>query len=211
MAQTAIAIPCGEFTLEGELITPEGSERPPAVVVCHPHPQMGGDMYNSVVATVCDAVVERGYAALRFNFRGTGGSGGAHSGGGDEPDDVRAALAHARSLPEIDGARLGLAGYSFGAAMAAAAADGSLAAVALVSVPLGMAGDLGARLGALGRPLLLIAGDQDRFCPTDTLEQLATALGDYAEAQIVAGADHFWSGHEGELGRSVGEFFAAHL
>jgi len=46
--------------------TPLGS-----VVVCHPHPQHGGTMHNKVAHTLARAFVRMGFAALRFNFRGT--------------------------------------------------------------------------------------------------------------------------------------------
>ena len=83
----------------------------------------GGDMRNYVVATLCEAAVAQGLVALRFNFRGVGASQGTHEQGRGERSDVAAALAYLRSLPEIDSGRVGLAGYSFGAAMAATSAD----------------------------------------------------------------------------------------
>ncbi|HXJ34551.1 MAG TPA: hypothetical protein VMS22_11020 [Candidatus Eisenbacteria bacterium] len=47
---------------------PAGSPRG-AAVVCHPHPQYGGDMDSSVVVAVADALVGAGFVALRFNSR----------------------------------------------------------------------------------------------------------------------------------------------
>lgn len=51
---------------------------------------------------------------VRFNFRGTGESTGEHQDGVGEIEDVDTAVAHARTL----GDRVGIAGWSFGAAMA---------------------------------------------------------------------------------------------
>lgn len=58
--------------LEGVLHLPSGSGSFPAAVVCHPHPLMGGRMDNVIVVAVCRALAAWGWAALRFNFRGTG-------------------------------------------------------------------------------------------------------------------------------------------
>jgi alpha/beta superfamily hydrolase len=113
-----------DLTLEGILHLPAG-EPAPGIVVCHPHPQYGGDMHNNVVDALCDTALAGGAVALRFNFRGTGGSEGSHDKGIGERNDVRAALAYLRDLPEVDGNRVALAGYSFGAALAVRAASGS--------------------------------------------------------------------------------------
>ena len=83
----------GDLSLEGVLHLPAVTPAP-GVVVCHPHPQYGGDMENNVVVAACDWLADRACAALRFNFRGVGESDGAFDQGAGERDDVRAALAH---------------------------------------------------------------------------------------------------------------------
>src|SRR5687768_18050842 len=122
----------GGITLEGALALPPGAEA--GVVICHPHPRYGGDMDSPVVLTAIDACMGQGLATLRFNFRGVGDSGGGWDEGRGERDDVRAALAHLRGLLGSP-ARVGLAGYSFGAAMSAAVAAGGepLAGLALIA------------------------------------------------------------------------------
>src|SRR6266540_978811 len=113
----AVTFPSGELSLEGLLHLPEQTPAP-GIVVCHPHPMYGGDMHNNVVDAICDTAVAEGIAALRFNFRGAGASEGRYDNGVGEQDDVRAALTYLRGLPEVDSARVALAGYSFGAAVA---------------------------------------------------------------------------------------------
>jgi alpha/beta superfamily hydrolase len=210
-----LTIPSGDVTLEGALLTPDGEGPFPVVVVCHPHPQMGGDMHSNVVAAAVSGLVERGVAAIRFNFRGVGRSGGAHTSGEGEQHDVRAVLAHAAALPDVDPGRVGLAGYSFGAGMAAAvAADGATAgsidALALIAPPGGAAGH-SQGLASFARPTLLMAGEDDQFCPAEALQDLASALGDDAETHVVPRVDHFWLGFEREVSATVGEFFARQL
>src|SRR3972149_8028021 len=93
-----ITIPCGDIHLEGVAPLPSGSQRHGSVVVCHPHPLYGGDMDNHVVEGLCVTLAESGVAALRFNFRGVGGSGGRYEEGGGQEEDVLAALAAAKGL-----------------------------------------------------------------------------------------------------------------
>ncbi|HEX2050233.1 MAG TPA: alpha/beta hydrolase, partial [Actinomycetota bacterium] len=98
--------------------------RPPvaAVVVCHPHPRMGGTMDAPLLLALRDALVARSWAVLRFNFRGVGASEGEASDGIAEVADARGALAEARRRwPD---APLALAGWSFGAAVAVRAEAG---------------------------------------------------------------------------------------
>ena len=207
MTQTAthqLTFACGDLTLEGALHLPTATPAP-GVVVCHPHPQYGGEMENNVVMAACSALVERGYAALRFNFRGVGGSDGAFDQGQGEREDVRAALRYLAARPEVDKQRIGLAGYSFGAMVASEVASGGLRALALVSPLLSFA-DLRV---AWGCPALLLAGDRDPMAPADRLRVVAEAPG--VELRIIADADHSWWGFEGEVGEALGEFFARHF
>ncbi len=208
MGETRLTVASGPLDLEGVLHTPTGSGPFPAVVVCHPHPQYGGDMDNNVVLAVVRGAVARGIAALRFNFRGVGRSAGTFDGGRGEQDDVRAALACAAARPEVDAARLGLAGYSFGAVMAALAAEERVRALALIAPPL-TATDLGDRLTGFQGPLLLLAGEQDQFCPADALRRLADRC--RAELALVPGVDHFWFGQERRVEERVSDFLARHL
>ena len=89
-----------------------------AALVCHPHPLGGGNLHNKVVyhamKVLNDPAWGLGWPVLRFNFRGTGLSEGAHNGLA-ETGDVLAGmdwLEREFHLPLI------VAGFSFGAAMA---------------------------------------------------------------------------------------------
>jgi len=203
----AVRFPSGELTLVGALHRPQGTGLP-AVAVCHPHPLYGGDMENSVAVSLCGALAAAGVVALRFNFRGVGGSGGSHGGGIGEREDARAALDFLTGLPEVDGGCLGLAGYSFGALVALSAADERVRALVAVSPP---AGGLDTASFRPGIPTLLVSGDQDDVAPAARLPEMAASLGPACETLSVAGADHFWWGHEEALATSVLEFFQNRL
>ena len=202
-----VRFPSGDLTLVGVLHRPQGLGLP-GVAVCHPHPLYGGDMENSVVVALCRALAGGGMVALRFNFRGVGGSGGSYGGGFEEGQDARAALDFLAGLAEVDSRRLGLAGYSFGALVALSAAEEQSRAVAAVSPP---AGGLGPTSFRPGIPTLLISGDRDDISPARRLPAMAASLGPPCEIRSVAGADHFWWGYEETLATAVFEFFRAQL
>lgn len=79
-------------------------------VIAHPHPLFGGTMDNKVVQTLARAFVASGFAAVRFNFRGVGGTAGVHDAGDGELDDLLAVVRQV--APE---GPVALAGFSFGA------------------------------------------------------------------------------------------------
>jgi alpha/beta superfamily hydrolase len=207
MDRKPVAIESGELLLEGVLYSPEGTEAKAIVVVCHPHPLYGGNMQNNVVMTAVRALTGAGFMALAFNFRGAGGSHGDHDNGIGEKDDVRAALAKAAKL--APGLPVGLAGYSFGAGMAAAVVDASVAALALISPATERLQT--EALAAYTGPALLVAGDSDHVSSVASLREVAARAGGAAEVVEVAGADHFWRGREGQLEALLAGFFARTL
>ena len=107
--------PAGE--IECAIDAPDGPARGVAVV-CHPHPQHGGTLDNKVAQTLARAFVQLGWCSVRFNFRGVGASSGVWDEGIGEVDDALAVIGAHRdaALPFM------LAGFSFGAYVAAQAA-----------------------------------------------------------------------------------------
>jgi alpha/beta superfamily hydrolase len=195
------------LTLEGEIRMPEGEARGVAVI-CHPHPQFGGSKDHPLLWAIRIELAHRRFIVLTFNFRGVMGSEGEYGGGIGEVADVRAAVG--RAGEQIDGPTF-LAGWSFGAhvALREAIDDERVAALALVGMPL-LDTALPPlpdpdRLGAYRRPVLLLAGDADQFCPEAELRNLAEELGD-ATVEVVPGADHYFPKREREAGRIVAEF-----
>jgi alpha/beta superfamily hydrolase len=112
----SVAGPAG--AIECALDAPTG-EALGVAVICHPHPVHGGTMDNKVVQTLARAFLQTGWRSVRFNFRGVGGSQGVWDDGRGEVDDALAVIAAQResALP------LMLAGFSFGAYVAAQAAS----------------------------------------------------------------------------------------
>ncbi|TAG32873.1 MAG: alpha/beta hydrolase [Polaromonas sp.] len=97
--------------IEIALDLPAGSAAPKGVaVIAHPHPLFGGTLDNKVVQTLARAFTQSGWTAVRFNFRGVGGTAGVHDEGRGELDDLLAVVAS--TAPQ---GPLCLAGFSFGA------------------------------------------------------------------------------------------------
>jgi hypothetical protein len=194
--------------LEGELRMPEGPPRGSAVI-CHAHPRHGGSKDHPVLWSVRNELAgKRGLAALVFNFRGTMGSAGTYGGGRDELRDVRAAIDFVRE--RADGPTL-VFGWSFGASVALREAfdDERVSALALFGIPL-RPNDLelppmptASELGLLKRPLLLLAGANDEYCPADELRAYGEGV---AEVVIIDGTDHYLWRREREAAAIVGDF-----
>jgi len=97
--------------IEADLSDP-GEGRRGIALIAHPHPLAGGTKDNKVVTTLARTFYTLGYAALRPNFRGVGGTAGRHDEGRGETDDLIAVAAYARH--RFGHAPLALAGFSFG-------------------------------------------------------------------------------------------------
>jgi alpha/beta superfamily hydrolase len=188
--------------LEGLLFRGEGGGRG-CIILCHPHPLYGGDMFNNVVEALQGALAHKGFSTLRFNFRGVGGSEGGYGEGDAEMEDVRGAVAFVAG----EGAGpLYLAGYSFGAyaGVWGVAADDRVQALVCISPPMAIY-DFAA-LREEKRPKLIVAGKRDLICPVAPLEELFLSLPQPKVLHIVAGADHFWWGIEDQVADYVIDF-----
>lgn len=201
MLVTIPADPC----LEGDLLITPGSAR--AAVVCHPHPQYGGDMHNNVVRAIAAGLAQAGYTVLRFNFRGVGGSAGTYTGGAGEVDDAQAAIRYVRERTGLSA--VVLAGYSFGAmvALQAGASIAEVERIIAVAPPLGLF-DLGV-VASCAVEKLFVVGDEDAYCGVTALQHALAQLTGMNRLQVVPGADHFFYGHEQAVAAAVNAFVSA--
>ena len=85
-------------------------------ILCHPHPRGGGTFHNKVVTALDRAYLSLGIDTLKFQFRGSGGSGGEFTDGELEHQDI--ALVSEFMQEHYDKKQFFYAGFSFGAAMA---------------------------------------------------------------------------------------------
>ena len=164
-------------------------------LIAHPHPLFGGTADNKVVTTLAKAFREMGYAALRPNFRGVGGSEGRHDKGNAETEDLLAVHAYARS--RFGGLPVALAGFSFGAyvttrvAKRLAAAGDPAERLVLVGTAAGFIdGDRVYETEAVAPDTVVIHGSADETVPLANVLKWAEPL-DLA-VSVVPGADHFF-------------------
>ncbi|MBW2572838.1 MAG: alpha/beta hydrolase, partial [Deltaproteobacteria bacterium] len=163
-----------DYEIEGLL---NKKDKKKGVVVTHPHPLYGGDMYNLVVETIVHVYNIKGYSTLKFNFRGVGGSQGTYDDGHGEQKDVLAALSF---LGDMGIEQIDLTGYSFGAWVNAHAVqkDVSVKHMVMVSPP---------------------AGFMDFSTIADVVKQMCSVWNPNARFEVIDGADHFYGGYLNQL------------
>jgi alpha/beta superfamily hydrolase len=211
LRQSAVSFTCGKLTLQGICYFPDGDGAFPAVVLCHPHPLYGGSMDNNVILAASSALVERSIIAFMFNFRGVGDSQGSYGDGIAEQDDAKAAINWLVSQSAVDSSRLGLLGYSFGAAVALPVAcdDDRVKAVALISLPPGPLQS--SQLKGCIKPKLMICGTNDFVLPLDQAKLMNQEAAEPKQFGLISGADHFWVGYETAMAKKIAAFFKKNL
>lgn len=182
-----------------ELLQGGDAESRRGIVVCHPHPLYGGNMFDGVVDDVCSGAHEAGLAYVRFNFRGVGGSEGTHDQGTGEVSDLMSVMTWLGELTDSTC----VAGYSFGAGIASHCA-GDVVKI-LVAPPATM---LAEELGSM--PVLVIAGELDTIAPPSALEARLQHA-DNVTLSTIAEADHFFGNGRSVLKREVSDFLTRHL
>ncbi len=207
MNEKKVFIPSTGIRLEGLLSIQEASSFEGGVVLCHPHPQYGGDMDHPVVTTAAEAAIEEGFSTLRFNFRGVGRSEGSYGEGIGEREDVKAAADYLYSTLKGSHPPMVLVGYSFGvwAGFPIAMQDERFEGMVAVAPPLQIY-DLGFLQGCKKKKLF-IAGDRDLFCPRSLLEEWYQQLDEPKSLTIIPKADHFFLFHTRFLIQPFKEFF----
>jgi len=187
--------------LEAQLWTSRAPESQLAALVCHPHPLYGGTMHNKVVFQAAKSLHRLGLPVLRFNFRGTGLSEGAHDRGTGEQDDVRAALDFLAG--EFPGRPLVLAGFSFGAWVGLHAGAGDARVTRLIGLGIPVNDSEFSYLRGSAKPKLFIVGTADRFASRERVEALANSLPPPTALVFVEGADHFFTGKLGQVDSAI--------
>lgn len=188
-----VAGPAGAIDVSVDL--PQSAPVRGLALVGHPHPLFGGTKDNKVAQTLARAFVQLGYATVRPNFRGVGGTAGEHDNGQGEQDDLLAVIAWMREQRDwsADAAALplALAGFSFGSFVVSHVAR-RLAEAGTPAERLAMVGTAASRWQVAQVPAdtIVIHGEQDETVP------LASVL-DWARPQelpvtVIPGANHFF-------------------
>lgn len=132
--------PTGHFTIAGTLTLPRQGRPAPAILLITGSGSQDRDetiMGHKPFKLWADALTRRGFAVLRLDDRGVGGTGGdaEHATTADLATDVEAGLAYLRTRQEIDPKRIGLMGHSEGGVIApmVAAQDPGVAFIVLLA------------------------------------------------------------------------------
>ena len=203
MVEEPVRIPVegGKITIEGLF---EQGRIGRNALFCNPHPLYGGDMYNNVVNAARQAFAGLGWTTLRFNFRGTGASGGNPAQGLKDSEDL---LTISEYLNAHSPGRIDCAAYSYGAwAMVEAIRMGlSPDSIILISPPLDFISFEGLKLPDV--PRLVIIGNQDAYCSVESLRKwLSNQPNTQAALEIFPNVEHFFWGSEWEISTKIETF-----
>lgn len=191
-----VIFPGPEGRLEGRF-SPPPRPRAPVAMILHPHPQGGGTMNDRITQALYKTFVRRGFATLRFNFRGVGRSQGEFDNGIGELSDAASALDWLQQFnPEAQ--TTWVAGFSFGAwigmqlLMRRPEIEGFMAVAPQPNIY-----DF-SFLAPCPSSGLIINGDSDKVAPekdvNGLVEKLKTQKGILITHKTVPGANHFFNG-----------------
>lgn len=165
MHKETLFIPGPAGNLEAVIQTPANAITHVGII-CHPNPLQEGTMQNKVVTTVAKAFNNLGMAAIRFNYRGVGQSAGTYGDISGEVADCMAVVAYAQQ--RWPAAKLWLAGFSFGAYIAAAAAS-KVPTEQLIAIAPAVDRMPYATLPPINCPWLVIQGSEDEVVSANSV------------------------------------------
>ena len=176
---------------------PESTEEQGVVViVCHPHPLMGGTMNNKVVHTIARCHRDKGHRVVRFNFRGVEKSDGEYAEGIGEADDLMAVLSWVESVRPED--TIILAGFSFGSYVTARAAqqaiDGGSKVQSLLLVAPAVENYDFENFTSFGVPLGVVFGDSDEVVDPQKISDWFDSVATEKRLSVLEGSGHFFHG-----------------
>jgi alpha/beta superfamily hydrolase len=197
----AVLVPGGR-DVRGTLDATAGADA--LVVACPPHPRYGGTRSDRRLVAVADELTGAGVDCLRFDY-------GPWDGGRGERADARNALAWGRERYD----RVGLFGYSFGAAVAvlvAADPDAGVDALSALAPPARLGepdgNPVAPAIADVTAPAQVVYGARDDTVDWEPAIEAARAAGwDVVELP----ADHHFVGQDGAVVAAVGPFLAGAL
>jgi fermentation-respiration switch protein FrsA (DUF1100 family) len=211
VSESRFRVTVGAAEVAGVLHLPDGPGPWPCVVACH---GMGASKDSDKYLLLGRELPAAGLALARFDFRGSGESGGRHEDATIETRvaDLEGVLDHLAKLPELNG-RFGLLGSSLGGYVAlwaaAARAGGAPLPVVTWNAPVSLRELPGADPEQAGRALvaevlrgdrdeapagvarvLVIQADRDEVVPPAHGRRLFERAAEPRALHVIAGADH---------------------
>ncbi len=209
--------------LEGVLSYDENAVNPPSILLCPPHPHLGGDMENNVITALSNVLAEKGFAALRFNYRGVGNSESRldniaevyeyweailnNDDCSDAIVDAASAITYLESTVGVNG--LFIAGYSFGSivAMMLSVENADIKAFASISTPFGRFDT--SFLTDCKKSKLFICADNDFATSIEEVENGMLNISEPKTLDVFNNCDHFYIDKEHNIANKVYEFFTS--
>src|SRR3569623_1126178 len=184
------------------------TETAPVALILHPHPKAGGQMNNPVAVQLFRIFMKRGFATLRFNFRGVGRSQGEFDSGIGELADAASALDWLQANNPT-ASQCWVAGYQFGAwvglqlLMRRPEIDGFIS----VTSPTNMY--VFSFLAPCPASGLILHGSNDAVTPPIEVERVVSKLrtqkGIVIDYDLVEGANHYKTANDDDVETSVGD------
>ncbi len=191
------------------------------VLLCPPHPFLGGDMENNVLTGLCNGLAAAEFLVLRFNYRGIGRSETDRDLKQDEqlfwrdsscPDyeykmHEDALAAKQWFLARETGTPFYIVGYSYGClpALHLSATDDRIERCALIAPPL-TKWSIDSELLEQAKPKGVFYAPGDFACPADKVESLYKRMAEPKDLFRIEGGEHFFVGNEATLAGQVADF-----
>ena len=201
-----------EGRLEGRY-QPGAGPRAPVAILLQPHPAQG-TMNHPIVLALYQSFVRRGFATLRFNFRGVGRSQGTFDNGIGELSDAASALDWLQQFnPEAHTTWVG--GFSFGAwiGMQLLMRRPEIKGFISIAPPANMYDFT--FLAPCPSSGIIVDGENDEVVPPSAVlklvDKLKTQKGITIEQQIVPDANHFFQDKIEELTKTCSTYLDKRL
>ncbi len=198
---------------------------PQYVLLCSPHPNLGGDMENNVILALEESLTKTGYTTLRFNYRGVGESESQltdiaqkyeywestmdSEAYGEFTLDVKSALDFLRKTDKLNSELppVYIVGYSFGGVLSLRTMfnEDSVEGVACISMPFGKY-DL-QFVETLNKPKYFICSDGDFAATMDDAKNGFEKFANPKQMEFITDCDHFYRGDETSVAEKVANYF----
>ena len=193
---------------------PGATAEAPTALILHPEPNKNGTMNNRVTYAMYRLFQERGFAVMRFNFRGVGRSQGVYDQGDGELSDAATAMDWLQSQFPASSS-CWIAGFSFGSwiGMQLMMRRPEINGFISVSPPAGTHDfSFLAPCPASG---LIVQGGANEMVPSDRVialvEKISKQKGVEIEIAEIEGANHFFSSHLDEAITAIDQYLEANL
>ena len=189
--------------------SPGKKDTAPIALILHGHPKAMGQMNNPVPVQLFHLFMKRGFATLRFNFRGVGRSQGEFDSGVGELADAATALDWLQTNNPT-ASQCWVAGFDFGAwiGMQLLMRRPEISGFVSVAPPANLYDfSFLAPCPASG---LVLLGDKDEVVPPESVDKLVQKLTNQRDITIeyrpIKGANHFFNEHLEELNDRLDDY-----